>query len=138
MGYEEKGQEGDLRRFAVSGGGNGADFIDIETRPDMPPAVQGAGSVHHIAFSVENGAKQVEARKTLSEAGMMTTPVIDRDYFFSIYFRTPGGVLFEIATTEPGFARDEDEAHLGEALKLPNQHEHLRGTLERTLVPIAD
>jgi glyoxalase family protein len=96
----------------------------------------GAGSVHHVAFAVENRAKQLELRKVLIEAGYNLTPVIDRDYFFSVYFRTPGGVLFEIATNEPGFDRDEDTAHLGEALKLPSQHEHLRSKLERTLEPL--
>ena len=64
------------------------------------------------------------------------TPVIDRDYFWAIYFRTPGGVLFEVATNEPGFDRDEDTANLGQALKLPGQHEHLRSVLERTLQPL--
>ena len=64
--------------------------------------------------------------------------MIDRDYFWSIYFRTPGGVLFEIATNEPGFMSDEDGAHLGEALKLPKQHAHLREKLEQFLEPIAD
>jgi glyoxalase family protein len=64
--------------------------------------------------------------------------VIDRDYFWAIYFRTPGGVLFEVATSEPGFDRDEDTRHLGEALKLPSQHEHLRPWLEKSLTPIAD
>lgn len=137
MGYEERGREGAVRRFAVAGG-NGADVIDIETRPDMPRAVQGAGSVHHIAFSVENRDRQAEVRRMLVEAGMSVTPVIDRDYFYAIYFRTPGGVLFEVATAEPGFDRDEPREHLGEALKLPKQHEHLRAMLERTLVPIAD
>jgi glyoxalase family protein len=62
--------------------------------------------------------------------------VIDRDYFWAIYFRTPGGVLFEVATNEPGFDRDEDTAHLGQALKLPAQHAHLRAALEKYLEPI--
>jgi len=62
--------------------------------------------------------------------------VIDRDYFWAIYFRTPGGVLFEVATNEPGFDVDEDTAHLGEALKLPSQHQHLRDRLERHLEPL--
>lgn len=62
--------------------------------------------------------------------------MIDRDYFYAIYFRTPGGVLFEVATNEPGFDRDEDTAHLGQALKLPSQHEHLRQRLESYLEPI--
>jgi hypothetical protein len=68
--------------------------------------------------------------------GFDVTPQIDRDYFWAIYFRTPGGVLFEIATDEPGFARDEDPAHLGEALKIPAQHAHLRERIERQLVPL--
>lgn len=137
MGYEEISRDGALRRFTVAKG-NGADVIDIETRPDMAEAAQGAGSVHHIAFAVADRAGQLEARKALTETGYMITPVIDRDYFWSIYFRTPGGVLFEIATNEPGFARDEAPEHLGEALKLPRQHEHLRASLERALEPISD
>ena len=77
-------------------------------------------------------------RKALLETGYQVTPVIDRDYFWAIYFRTPGGVLFEVATNEPGFDRDEDTKHLGEALKLPTQHEHLRPWLETHLQPIGD
>ncbi|HET7412673.1 MAG TPA: ring-cleaving dioxygenase [Pararhizobium sp.] len=137
MGYRETGREGAVRRFLVENG-NGADIIDIETRPDMAAAAQGAGSVHHIAFAVADRAAQLKAREALTEAGYPITPVIDRDYFWAIYFRTPGGVLFEIATNEPGFARDEAPEHLGEALKLPAQHEHLRATLERSLDPITD
>ena len=83
--------------------------------------------MHHIAFAVPDRAAQLEVRKALVDTGYQVTPVIDRDYFWSIYFRTPGGVLFEVATNEPGFDRDEDTAHLGEALKLPKQHAHLRG-----------
>ncbi len=75
-------------------------------------------------------------RQALVDAGAQVTPVIDRDYFWSIYFRTPGGVLFEVATGEPGFDRDEDPAHLGEALKLPKQHAHLREWLEKKLEAI--
>ena len=105
--------------------------------PGAPFAGLGAGSVHHIAFAVSTKADQLEVRRRLMDTGYQLTPVIDRDYFFSVYFRTPGGVLFEIATNEPGFNRDEDTAHLGEALKLPRQHEHLRGKLERTLEPLS-
>ena len=115
---------------------NGADFIDLETLPGAPFAGLGAGSVHHIAFAVPTKADQLAVRRQLMDTGYQLTPVIDRDYFFSVYFRTPGGVLFEIATNEPGFDRDEDTAHLGEALKLPRQHEHLRGKLEQTLEPL--
>jgi glyoxalase family protein len=135
MGYQEIDRSGNIARLAVPNG-LGADVIDIETLPGAPIARQGAGSVHHIAFSVENRAKQLEVRKALMDTGYQVTPVIDRDYFWAIYFRTPGGVLFEVATNEPGFDRDEDTKHLGEALKLPKQHEHLRAALERQLQPI--
>jgi len=135
MGYEKREEADGVKRFAVPGG-NGADIIDIETLPSATPAEQGAGSVHHLAFAVENRERQLEVREALMETGFQVTPVIDRDYFWAIYFRAPGGVLFEIATNEPGFDRDEDSAHLGEALKLPTQHAHLRETLERQLQAI--
>lgn len=135
MGYEKVDTDGGVTRFAVPGG-NEANVIDIETIPSAGFAAQGAGSVHHIAFAVENRARQLEVREALMDTGYQVTPVIDRDYFWAIYFRTPGGVLFEVATNEPGFDRDEDVAHLGEALKLPSQHEHLRMRLERTLEPL--
>ena len=135
MGYEATGTEGAVTRYAVAGG-NGADRIDVEVLPDTAPAGQGAGSVHHIAFATASRARQLEVRGALVDAGHQVTPVIDRDYFWAIYFRTPGGVLFEVATGEPGFDRDEDAAHLGEALKLPAQHEHLRETVERHLTPL--
>jgi glyoxalase family protein len=137
MGYEDVGKDGNVRRFAVLGG-NGADVMDLETLHGVSQAAQGAGSVHHIAFAVENRARQLEVREALQDTGWQVTPVIDRDYFWAIYFRTPGGVLFEVATNEPGFDRDEDAAHLGEALKLPAQHAHLRAALEKYLEPIGE
>ncbi len=137
MGYQETDHDGDLTRFALTGG-NGADIIDLEKRPTAPMAREGAGSVHHIAFAVKDRAAQLQVRKALLDAGAHVTPVIDRDYFWAIYFRTPDGVLFEIATHEPGFARDEDVAHLGEALKLPDRHAHLRSHLEKSLPVISN
>jgi len=137
MGYENVDQSGNVKRLAIKGG-NGADIIDIETLPGANFADLGAGSVHHIAFAVENRAKQLDVRKALMDTGHQVTPVIDRDYFWAIYFRTPGGVLFEIATNEPGFDRDEDTAHLGEALKLPSQHAHLRDYLDKHLQPLGN
>src|SRR5690606_25357381 len=95
MNYEEIDKAGNIRRFAVKGAGNGADIIDVETLPVLSRGRQGAGSVHHVAFAVENRAAQLEVRKALMETGYQVTPVIDRDYFWAIYFRTPGGVLFE-------------------------------------------
>jgi len=135
MGYEKQDTIGNVSRFAVADG-TGANTIDLEELPSAKRASQGAGSVHHIAFAVENRAAQLEVRKALLDTGYQVTPVIDRDYFWAIYFRTPGGVLFEVATNEPGFDRDEDLAHLGEALKLPAQHEQLRPFLEQHLQPL--
>lgn len=136
MGYHEVDRQGPLIRMAIEG--NGADVIDLEVLPDAEQAREGAGSVHHVAFAVENREAQAEVRKALLAAGAHITPVINRDYFWAVYFRTPGGILFEIATNEPGFDRDEDAAHLGEALKLPDQHAGLRARLERSLPAIAD
>ncbi|WP_421855347.1 VOC family protein [Oricola sp.] len=138
MGYEATDTGDGVTRFHVANGGNGADIIELEAMPNIAPARLGAGSVHHIAFSVDNRERQLEVRKALADTGYQVTPVIDRDYFWAIYFRTPGGVLFEVATNEPGFDRDEDTANLGEVLKLPIQHQHLRAELEAHLEPIRD
>ena len=132
MGYETFDTQDNVTRFIVPNG-NTANVIDLETLSGVPQATSSAGSVHHIAFAVENRARQLEVREALLDTGYQVTPVIDRDYFYAIYFRTPAGILFEIATNEPGFNRDEDTAHLGDALKLPSQHEHLRAQLERKL-----
>ena len=105
--------------------------------PTAEHGIQGAGTVHHIAWH-STDADHVPWQQRVAAAGMHVTPVIDRDYFHAIYFRQPQGILFEIATTSPGFAVDEDPAHLGEALRLPAQHEHLRPQLERTLTPLTN
>ncbi|MBX3597476.1 MAG: VOC family protein [Rhizobiaceae bacterium] len=135
MGYEKLDRSGSVTRFVMPNG-NGADTIDVETLPGAGFADLGAGSVHHVAFAVKDRADQLAVRKALLDTGYQVTPVIDRDYFWAIYFRTPGGVLFEVATNEPGFDRDEDRAHLGEVLKLPTQHAHLRSYLETHLQPL--
>mgnify|MGYP000680698902 CR=1 FL=1 len=136
MGYEKAEGGHGLTRYVVADG-NAADTIDLEELPNAPVAGEGAGSVHHIAFAVENRAIQDKVRKALMDTGYQVTPVIDRDYFHAIYFRAPGGVLFEIATNEPGFNRDEDTAHLGEALKLPARYEPYRQKIEQLLPPVA-
>ena len=105
---------------------------------DAAPAgrsIQGAGTVHHVAFASRDEDHEAW-RERAAEAGAHVTPVIDRDYFRSIYFREPSGVLFEIATMSPGFTVDEPAEHLGESLRLPAQHEHLREQLERALTPL--
>ena len=132
MGYAPVDKAGGIERLAVAGG-NGAGVVDLETVASADPARLGAGSVHHVAFAVPDEAAQLDVRKALVDTGHAVTPVIDRDYFRAIYFRTPGGVLFEVATNDPGFDRDEEPAHLGEALKLPSQHAHLRAYLEEHL-----
>src|SRR4051794_6535342 len=123
--------------------GGGAYRLDGDERHfhwayDPPPGmrgIQGAGSVHHIAWaSPDEDHLNWQAR--VREAGGFVTDVKDRDYFRSIYFREPRGILFEIATLSPGFAVDEDPDRLGEALRLPKMHEHLRERLERTLTPV--
>lgn len=99
--------------------------------------IPGAGTVHHIAWNSRD-EDHVAWRQLVAEAGMHVTPIIDRDYFKSVYFRQPQGILFEIATTSPGFAIDEDPEHLGEELRLPHQHEHLRPQLESMLTPLSN
>jgi glyoxalase family protein len=97
----------------------------------------GAGSVHHIAWASRD-EEHLPWQERVRAAGAYVTDVRDRDYFKSIYFREPRGILFEIATLSPGFAVDEDPEHLGEDLKLPAQHEHLRSRLERILQPVVN
>lgn len=97
----------------------------------------GAGTVHHIAWASPD-ADHVAWQSRVAEAGGFVTEVLDRDYFESIYFREPRGVLFEIATTSPGFAVDEEPDRLGEELRLPKQHQHLRAQLEQALTPIVN
>lgn len=135
MGYEKEETDGNITRYRIEGG-NAARIIDLEELPDAQQADEGSGSVHHIAFAVEDRMAQLEVRKALLDTGYQVTPVIDRDYFWSIYFQTSGGVLFEIATNEPGFDRDEDAAHLGEALKLPERYRPYREQIEKRLSAI--
>lgn len=132
MGYRPTGEEGNSQRLERPDG-NGARTVELVSDRSAPPARQGGGSVHHIAFAVANAETQKTVRDMLIRERIPVTPIIDRNYFFSVYFRTPGGVLFEIATNEPGFAHDEDAEHLGEELKLPSQHAHLRPFLETHL-----
>ena len=94
--------------------------------------------IHQITCITADAPRNVDFYARSLEAGEAPTPIIDRQYFLSIYFREPRGVLFELATPSPGFAIDEDPAHLGEALRLPPQHEHLRARLERSLTPLVN
>jgi glyoxalase family protein len=123
--------------FEVGPGGPGTEVRIIE-RTDLPRSLHvGSGGVHHAAFRTPNAEEHAEWRERLTRAGLQATPVIDRYYFRSIYFREPGGVLFEIATDGPGFATDEDVAHLGERLALPPFLEPHRREIEANLKPLA-
>lgn len=139
MGYEELGHEsrdGEERlRLKVPGDARGT-VVDLMRSDVHSIGRQGAGSIHHVAFRAHDDADQLDWRERLITAGLDVTPVIDRQYFNAIYFREPGGVLFEIATDPPGFTRDEDLAHLGKGLKLPEKYEASRARIERTLPPL--
>ncbi|WP_341860935.1 ring-cleaving dioxygenase [Gymnodinialimonas sp. 57CJ19] len=110
--------------------------VDLLTSNAASIGRPGAGTIHHVAFRARDGEEQRAWRERLSAIGQEVTPVIDRQYFDAIYFRTPGGVLFEIATDPPGFAVDEDFDHLGESLKLPEKYESARARIEQILPPI--
>ncbi len=120
-------------RFRYSASGKPGDFVDIVCSPDTLRGYGGGGTVHHIAFATADDNTQIEVREKLVAAGFDPTPVLDREYFHSIYFKEPGGVLFEIATKPPGFAVDEDPARLGESLKLPPWFEPSRSEIESGL-----
>jgi len=120
-------------RIRCSASGMPGDFVDILCTPDSLLGSSGAGTVHHVAFATPTEASQLEAHTKLKNKDLNITPVLDREYFHSIYFREPGGVLFEIATIPPGFAIDESPQHLGEALKLPPWEERNRTIIEHLL-----
>lgn len=123
-------------RFRYATVGKQGDIVDIVVDANGKKGVQSAGTVHHIAFRTANEKSQLEVQKLLMENGYHVTEVKDRNYFKSIYFREPGGVLFEIATDEPGFAIDEDVDHLGELIKLPDWAEPDREKLVSRLAKV--
>jgi glyoxalase family protein len=123
-------------RFRFAANDTPGNYVDILCSPDSIKGLAGSGTVHHIAFATPDKETQAELRLRIVKRMLNPTPVLDRNYFTSIYFREPGGVLFEVATSGPGFAIDEPVAHLGEALKLPSQYEKDREHIEKTLVPI--
>jgi glyoxalase family protein len=135
LGFELKSEEGGVRRFMVGTGGSGR-ILDVVVLSNGARAYSGTGSVHHVAFRVPDDTAEKQAQARLAKAGVPTTEVIDRFWFKSIYFREPGGALFEIATDGPGFAVDEDVASLGERLILPPFLERHRAEIERSLTPV--
>lgn len=119
MGFSRKEEDGVNRTRFQAANGQIADLVDVQCLPSAPAGRMGVGTVHHVAWRTPTLESQQQARQALVEAGMNVTTVRNRDYFQSIYFREPGGVLFEVATDEPGFAVDEPLESLGTALKLP-------------------
>ena len=135
LGFTLSGTEGLRRRLAVGAGGGGHQ-IDILESPGLHAGWNGLGTVHHVAFAIGTGEEQLAIREELRHAGLHVTEVRDRQYFTSIYFREPGGVLYEIATLPPGFTVDEELKTLGTALKLPPWEEPHRPLIELGLPPL--
>jgi glyoxalase family protein len=132
LGFTPLGTDGAWHRYGVAGGRSGC-YVDIQAAPETRRGAWGVGSIHHLAWRVADGAHQLEVRQRVLDAGRRPTPVIDRFWFESVYFLEPGGVLFELATDGPGFAVDEDPAHLGETLVLPPWLEAQRSAIESVL-----
>lgn len=127
-------EKGNRFRFAASDAPGS--YIDILCSPDSLRGLGGGGTVHHIAFSTPDTETQIEVRNKISGRMLNPTPVIDRQYFKSVYFREPGGVLFEVATVPPGFSVDENIENLGKELKLPPQYERYRNEIQNVLKPV--
>jgi glyoxalase family protein len=135
LGFAPVGEEGPRARFKMSGTRPGT-LVDILHRPGQPAGIGGAGTVHHVAWRTPTDAEQLAWQRDIAMQGYHVTPVQDRQYFHSIYFREAGGVLFEIATDPPGFTLDEPLAALGAGLKLPPWFEPRRAEIERVLPPL--
>jgi glyoxalase family protein len=134
MDYTFIGEENNRYRFGTKG--EPGDIVDIVINQPANRSIQSAGTVHHIAFRTADEASQLKVQQVLWDFGQQVTEVKDRNYFKSIYFREPGGILFEVATDEPGFAIDEEIDQLGEGLKLPDWAEAKREVISSNLAPI--
>ena len=138
MGFKPVGTENGWHRYAVADGGSGA-HVDLSESPTSDRGRWGTGSIHHLAWRVVDEEHQLDVRNRVIQGGARATPVIDRFWFKSVYFPEPGGVLFELATDGPGFAVDEDRAHLGESLVLPPwlkpERSAIEGVLPRLTMP---
>ncbi len=134
LGFEKaEEKDGRTRYLTTSSGGS---FADVREQQDGPVGLSAVGTVHHVAWRAPDEATQKEWREEVSDHALNMPPVLDRQYFRSIYFREPGGVLFEIATDPPSFAGAEGPDHLGESLKLPPWLEKNRERIKRILPPV--
>ena len=136
MGYRLLRRDGDRARYEAASGGGSGHYIDLIAAPSAAPGVGGAGTIHHIAWSVPDDTTQLRLQTALRSAGHAVSDVRNRHYFHSIYHREPGGILFEIATATPGFTIDEPAETLGSALMLPAQFEPARPQIESLLPPL--
>lgn len=132
FGYRQIAQEGHVYRYRTDAV-EGAALVDLLEKPEALRGVTAGGTNHHVAFRVKDEETLMAFREKVVAKGLQITGKIDRDYFFSLYFRAPGGVLFEIATDNPGFATDETVEELGSSLQLPDQHEPMRDRIEEAL-----
>lgn len=132
LGYELMEQQGNRYRF-MTNTIDSANIVDVIESPNEPAGYGAAGTNHHVAFRVKDDDILMEFREKVLSKGLNITPKIDRDYFFSLYFREPGGVLFELATDNPGFTIDEPANELGRHLKLPQRYETSRAKIEAHL-----
>src|SRR6202158_5183355 len=135
MGFRKTAHKGHRTRFETADGGPHS-IVDVVEAPEGPEGEESIGTVHHVAWRTADAPHQAEWRKVMVDVGRNVTPVIDRYYFKSIYFREPGGVLFEIATDVPGFTVDETVESLGSSLSLPPWFQVRRDKLDETLPPI--
>ncbi len=136
MGYRESRREANRVRYAAGDGQPGT-FVDVLVDPSLPRGLNGAGTVHHIAYRTPDDATELRAKALLERNGFQVSPVMDRNYFHSIYYREPEGILFEIATDPPGFTVDESLEQLGSGLRLPAKYEARRADIEAALPPLA-
>ena len=135
LGFERVGEEGGWHRYGVEGGGSGR-VVDVRELPEERRGAWGTGGIHHVAWRVEDSGEEMTLREAILEHGLLPTAQIDRFWFRSVYFKEPGGVLFELATAGPGFAADEPAEHLGETLVLPPWLEEDRDEIEAVLPPL--
>jgi len=136
MGYRLLRREGNRARFTATSSSAPGAYIDVIADASLAPGRGGSGTIHHIAFSVPDDAAELALQTRLQTDGHLVSEVRDRQYFHSIYYREPGGILFEIATAGPGFAIDETPATLGTTLQLPPQFERARTQIESLLPPL--
>ena len=132
LGFQSVQTESDWTRYTLADG----TFADVQAAPGLSPGQIAVGNIHHVAWRTPDDAQQGEWLREIAGLGLGVSPVMDRDYFHSIYFRESGGILFEIATDSPGFATDEPPETLGTHLKLPAQYESDRPQIEAGLPPI--